>query len=163
MSAITEEAILAALRTIRDGERGDLVALGMISGLQLKDGHVAFAIEVDPARGPALEPLRRAAEKAVDALPGVLSVTAVLTAHRAAAPPARSSRGHSHAPGPGHAPPRPPDGERSTASAPSSPSHRARAALASRPSPSTSRSAWRPTVSRSASSTPTSTAPRCRA
>ena len=88
MGAITEDAILAALRTIRDGERGDLVGLGMISGVQTKDGHVAFAIEVDPARGPALEPLRRSAEKTVEALPGVLSVTAVLTAHRAGARPA---------------------------------------------------------------------------
>ncbi|WP_374444093.1 iron-sulfur cluster carrier protein ApbC [Stella sp.] len=98
MSAITEDAILAALRTIRDGERGDLVGLGMVSGLQIKDGHVAFAIEVDPARGPALEPLRRAAEKAVDALPGVLSVTAVLTAHRNAAAAATAPHGHGAAP-----------------------------------------------------------------
>ncbi|MCC7273883.1 MAG: iron-sulfur cluster carrier protein ApbC [Alphaproteobacteria bacterium] len=88
MAAVTEEAILSALGTIRDGERGDVVALGMISGLVVKDGHVAFSIEVDPRRGAALEPLRRAAEKAVEALPGVLSVTAVLTAHRAAAAPA---------------------------------------------------------------------------
>ncbi|BBK42441.1 iron-sulfur cluster carrier protein [Allostella vacuolata] len=88
MGAITEDAILAALRTVRDGERGDLVGLGMISGVQTKDGHVAFAIEVDPARGPALEPLRRSAEKTVEALPGVLSVSAVLTAHRAGSRPA---------------------------------------------------------------------------
>ncbi|MGE0724170.1 MAG: iron-sulfur cluster carrier protein ApbC, partial [Alphaproteobacteria bacterium] len=51
------------------------------------EGHVGFSIEVDPARGPALEPLRKAAETAVEALDGVLSVTAVLTAHRAAAAP----------------------------------------------------------------------------
>ncbi|BBK32500.1 ATP-binding protein involved in chromosome partitioning [Stella humosa] len=87
MGAITEDAILGALRAIRDGDRGDLVGLGMISGIQVKDGHVAFAIEVDPARGPQLEPLRRSAEKAVDALPGVLSVSAVLTAHRPGARP----------------------------------------------------------------------------
>ncbi len=103
MSAITEDAILAALRTVRDGDRGDLVGLGMISGVQVKDGHVAFAIEVDPARGPALEPLRRAAEKAVDALPGVLSVTAVLTAHRSGAP-ARAPQGQGHAHGHAHPP-----------------------------------------------------------
>src|SRR6185312_1022549 len=47
-------------------------------------GHVAFAIEVEPARAARLEPLRRAAEQAVDALPGVLSVSAVLTAQRPA-------------------------------------------------------------------------------
>ena len=40
----------------------------------------SFAIEVDPKRGPKLEPLRKAAEKSVEQVPGVLSVTAVLTA-----------------------------------------------------------------------------------
>ncbi|MBW8728501.1 MAG: P-loop NTPase, partial [Inquilinus limosus] len=93
---VTEAAVREALGKVRDEERGgDLVGLGMISGLTLRDGHVLFSIEVDPQRGPALEPLRQAAEKAVAALPGVLSVTAVLTAHRgsgatapAAAPPA---------------------------------------------------------------------------
>jgi ATP-binding protein involved in chromosome partitioning len=47
----------------------------------LRDGHVGFSIEVAPERGRASEPLRKAAEDAVNALPGVLSVTAVLTAH----------------------------------------------------------------------------------
>ena len=52
----------------------------MISGLQIKDGHVAFAIEVDPTRGSQMEPLRKEAEKLVHALDGVLSVSVVLTA-----------------------------------------------------------------------------------
>ncbi|MBI3452987.1 MAG: iron-sulfur cluster carrier protein ApbC [Rhodospirillales bacterium] len=88
----SENQILDALRRIPDPDRRqDIVTLGMISGLMIKDGHVGFAIEVDPARGPALEPLRKAAEKAVEALPGVLSVTAVLTAQKATnAPPQRA-------------------------------------------------------------------------
>ncbi|HEY9343755.1 MAG TPA: iron-sulfur cluster assembly protein, partial [Inquilinus sp.] len=82
-TTVTEAAVHEALGKVRDEERGgDLVGLGMISGLTLRDGHVLFSIEVDPQRGPALEPLRQAAEKAVAAIPGVLSVTAVLTAHR---------------------------------------------------------------------------------
>ena len=60
---------------------GDIVSLGMVSGLAVRDGHVAFALEIDPARAARLEPLRKAAEEAVDRLPGVLSVSAVLTAH----------------------------------------------------------------------------------
>lgn len=91
-TTVTEAAVREALGKVRDDEHGgDLVGLGMISGLTLRDGHVLFSIEVDPQRGPALEPLRQAAEKAVAAIPGVLSVTAVLTAHRgsgAAAPAA---------------------------------------------------------------------------
>ena len=60
----------------------------MIEGLVVKDGNVGFAIEVDPARGREAEPLRKRCEEAVAALPGVLSVTAVLTAHKGAAAPA---------------------------------------------------------------------------
>ncbi|WP_282606524.1 iron-sulfur cluster carrier protein ApbC [Pelagibius sp. Alg239-R121] len=90
MSQITEQQILEALKSVRDPDRdSDIVSLSMISGLVIKDGNVGFAIEVDPQRGPKMEPLRKAAEDVVHALPGVLSVTAVLTAHSAAgsAPP----------------------------------------------------------------------------
>ena len=51
MPGIDEAIVLKALSGVRDEERGgDLVSLGMVTGLRLKDGHVAFAIEVDPAR-----------------------------------------------------------------------------------------------------------------
>ncbi len=103
MSAPDQAAILDALKGVPgpDG-RGDIVALGMISGVVVKEGHVGFAIEIDPKRAAQMEPLRRAAEKAVNSLPGVLSVTAVLTAHRggpaSAAPQSQPSQaGHSHA------------------------------------------------------------------
>ena len=93
MSEVSEQQVLAALRRVIDPDRGqDIVGLGMVSGVHLRQGHVSFAIEVDPQRGPRLEPLRKAAEKAVEALDGVLSVTAVLTAQKpaAAAAPARA-------------------------------------------------------------------------
>jgi ATP-binding protein involved in chromosome partitioning len=84
MADVTKDRVVDALRSVRDAERGgDLVALDMISGVAVREGHVQFAIEVDPKRGPALEPLRQEAEKVVSALPGVLSVSAVLTAERA--------------------------------------------------------------------------------
>jgi ATP-binding protein involved in chromosome partitioning len=85
MADTTEQQILDALRKIIEPNQGkDLVSLGMVSGVVIKGGNVGFAIEVDPAQGEAMEPVRKAAEQAVDALPGVLSVTAVLTAERAA-------------------------------------------------------------------------------
>ncbi|HEX3498396.1 MAG TPA: iron-sulfur cluster carrier protein ApbC [Stellaceae bacterium] len=100
-SAVGEQQVLDALRTVRDVERGgDVVSLGMVSGLAVRDGHVAFALEVEPARAAGLETLRKAAEQAVDALPGVLSVSAVLTAQKAA--PAGRGQGHGQAHGPGH-------------------------------------------------------------
>lgn len=111
MATVNEEQVLNALRAVKDPDRGaDIVSLGMISGLVVKDGNVAFAVEVDPAKGAALEPLRQAAERAVDAVPGVTSVTAMLTAHRA--PPklgggdhkGHDHKGHSHGPAPAAAP-----------------------------------------------------------
>ena len=85
MAAATEQQILNALKQVVDPEKGaDIVSLGMVSGIVVRDGNVAFAIEVEPERGPRLEPLRKAAEKAVETLPDVLSVTAVLTAQAVA-------------------------------------------------------------------------------
>jgi len=111
---ITEAQVLEALRKIilppdSSQRGGNIVGAGMVSGLALRDGHVAFAIEVDPKEGAKLEPLRKAAEQAVMQMPGVLSVSAVLTAHRpaqAAAPrpsgPGHQGQGHSHAHGHSH-------------------------------------------------------------
>jgi ATP-binding protein involved in chromosome partitioning len=91
--AVTEREILDALAAVRDPDKeGDIVSLGMVSGVVVRDGNVGFAIEVEPERGPRLEPLRKAAEAAVEALPGVLSVTAVLTAE------ARPPQGRTGAP-----------------------------------------------------------------
>ncbi|MEM7693830.1 MAG: Mrp/NBP35 family ATP-binding protein [Pseudomonadota bacterium] len=79
---IDEAAIRGALAEVVDPARGvDLVSGGHVSTVTVVDGRVSFAIEVDPRRGAAMEPVRRAAEAAVAALPGVESVTAVLTAH----------------------------------------------------------------------------------
>jgi ATP-binding protein involved in chromosome partitioning len=86
MSRVSEAEVREALKGVVDPEtKQDIVSANMVSGLVVKDGHVSFAIEVDPRRGPQLEPLRKAAEQAVEARDGVLSVTAVLTAHRGAA------------------------------------------------------------------------------
>jgi len=89
MTKIDEAGVLAALATVIEPDSGrDVVSLKMVSGLVVKDGNVGFSLEVDPARGEALEPLRQAAEAAVFALDGVSSVTAVLTAHSAGGEPA---------------------------------------------------------------------------
>jgi ATP-binding protein involved in chromosome partitioning len=101
MPTVTQEQVIAALKAITGPENDqDIVSLGIISGLVVKDGNVGFAIEVDPKRAAQLEPMRKAAERAVDAIPGVLSVTAVLTAHKdAAAPPPQQPAQGRPAPG----------------------------------------------------------------
>jgi ATP-binding protein involved in chromosome partitioning len=84
MAQITKEQVLAALAGIEDpGQGQDVVALGMVSGVVVRDGNVGFALEIDPSEADAKEPLRAACEAAVMALAGVTSVTAVLTAERA--------------------------------------------------------------------------------
>jgi ATP-binding protein involved in chromosome partitioning len=98
MAAATREDVLKALESVADPASGKtVVGAGMIQGLVVKDGHVGFTLEVDPARGREAEPLRQACENAVAKLPGILSVTAVLTAHQGAARAAK--------PAPHHAPP----------------------------------------------------------
>ena len=83
MAAVTEAQVMDALRCVPDpGRKQDIVSLDMVSGLTIRDGNVLFAIEVDPQRGQEMEPLRQVAERTVMAIPGVTSVTAVLTAHR---------------------------------------------------------------------------------
>ncbi len=103
MADVTERKVLEALRQVRDPERNaDIVFLDMVHGLVIKDGNVGFTLEVDPERGAAMEPVRMAAEKVVEGVPGVLSVTAVLTAERtpsAAGGPGAAAAGP-HAPKP---------------------------------------------------------------
>lgn len=108
MAAPNQDDVIAALSAVRDPQSGkNVVEAGLIEGLALRGGHVSFAVEVAPERGPAAEPLRKECEAAVEKLPGVLSVTAVLTAHRArpakgAAAPAQRPGGHSHGHAHGH-------------------------------------------------------------
>ena len=96
----TAESVTAALTAVIDPDLGrDIVSSGMVQGVTVREGHVGFTLEADARRAPGLEPLRKAAEAAVDKLPGVLSVTAVLTA--AAAKPAAAPHAHSHGPAAG--------------------------------------------------------------
>jgi len=108
MSTIGQEDVLNALREVSEPVSGrDLVAAGMISGVAVRDGNVQFSIEINPAHADAMEPVRKAAEKRVAALSGVLSVTAILTAEAQQAGgnggPSGGARGRAsgQAPGPG--------------------------------------------------------------
>jgi ATP-binding protein involved in chromosome partitioning len=102
MSEISESAVRKVLETVIDPATGrSVAALGMVSGVATRAGHVAVTLDVDPARGPALEPLRQACEQAVRAMPGVLSATAVMTSERPAPAPPPAPAGRGHAPGRG--------------------------------------------------------------
>jgi len=88
--AVNTQQIQSALKDVDSGTGGlDIVARGWVKDILVKDGHVTLTLEVPAKLGPRLEPVRAAAERAVHALPGVISVTAVLTAEaeKASAPP----------------------------------------------------------------------------
>ncbi|MDF1685181.1 MAG: Mrp/NBP35 family ATP-binding protein [Parvibaculaceae bacterium] len=85
MSSLSKEAILSALREVIDPDTGkNVVDSGMMQGLVVRNGNVGFSLEVDPAEGAQKEPLRKACEDRLIKLKGLISVTAVLTAHRSA-------------------------------------------------------------------------------
>ncbi len=111
--AVSRNDVLAALDQVIDPVSGrSVVQQDMVQGLVVRDGHVGFALEVDPARGREAEPLRVAVEAAAKAVPGVLSVTAVLTAHEGTPGHAHGhAHGHGHH---GHAAPRAPQAQQAS-------------------------------------------------
>jgi ATP-binding protein involved in chromosome partitioning len=87
-------AVTKALTAVKDPASGqDVVAAGMVQGLVVRDGMVHFALQVAREAAASMEPVRAAAEAAARAVPGVISATAVLTAHRAEAAPAARPAG----------------------------------------------------------------------
>ncbi|TCP43145.1 Mrp/NBP35 family ATP-binding protein [Rhodovulum marinum] len=87
---VTRDAVLDTLSRIALPDGGDLVSRDMVRALSVEGDAVRFVIEApDAAQAPAMEPLRAAAQAAVQAMDGVAKVSAVLTAHGPApkAPP----------------------------------------------------------------------------
>lgn len=79
---ITHETVLAALSRLSLPDGGDLVSRDMVRALVVEGGSVRFVIEAaNPDQARTIEPLRKAAEEALRALPGVTQVQAVMTAH----------------------------------------------------------------------------------
>src|SRR4051812_17790701 len=80
---------------------GSLPASGRLSEVVVDEaGRVMFSIAIEPSEAASLEPVRKAAEAAVRALPGVSQALVTLTADRPAspAPPRGSPPGRPSAP-----------------------------------------------------------------
>ena len=121
---VSKPQVLDELRRIKGPDlEGNIVDLGLVSEILVKDDRVYFSITVPAARAEELEPLRKAAETVVAKVAGVSGVTAVLTAEASRASPAGASarppesarvaqaraaagtaaaRGHAHAHGHSH-------------------------------------------------------------
>src|SRR5579859_6377582 len=82
--ALTKAEVLASLARVPSPEGVALPDTGTLSDIIVTDGKVFFSITVDAAVVNAWEPVRKRAEAAVKALPGVASVMIALTAERAA-------------------------------------------------------------------------------
>ena len=87
--ALTSSEVLASLEGVSSPEGLPLPKAGVLSDILVADGKVFFSITVNAAVVQAWEPIRKSAEAAVKAIPGVTSVMVALTAERkaGAAPP----------------------------------------------------------------------------
>jgi len=101
-----KQDVLAALAAVKSPDGAPLTGTGKLSDVIASDGKVFFSITVDASVVPQWEPVRKAAEGAVRAVPGVKSAMVALTGERGAgavraAPsprPAQGAQGHAHAP-----------------------------------------------------------------
>jgi ATP-binding protein involved in chromosome partitioning len=88
---MTKEQVLASLEAVKSPDGTALPRTGALSEVVVGDGKVFFSITVDAAEVKAWEPVRKRAEEAVRALPGVTSALVALTAERkGGAAPARA-------------------------------------------------------------------------
>ena len=79
--SVTKALVLERLRRVKGPDlENNIVDLGLVSEILIKDARVYFSITIPAARANELEPLRQAAEKMVADIEGVSGVTAVLTA-----------------------------------------------------------------------------------
>ncbi|MEM9852285.1 MAG: Mrp/NBP35 family ATP-binding protein, partial [Pseudomonadota bacterium] len=89
--AITRDEVLRALRVLKLPDGRDVVEADFVRALSIDGPKVRFVLEVPPAHGPAMEPVRAAAEKIVVGLDGVDQASVLLTAH-SGAPPAPAAK-----------------------------------------------------------------------
>ena len=79
--SLTEEAVLQALKVVRDPDLNrDIVSLKFIKNLAIDGGRVSFAIELTTPACPVKDQMREQARAAVAALPGVTEVDITMTA-----------------------------------------------------------------------------------
>ena len=82
MTNINEDLILEALKEIEDPSQSkDIVSLGLVNSITIKNSNVAITLEVPVHRGASMEPIRKLAQERVLNIKDVTSATVVVTAH----------------------------------------------------------------------------------
>ncbi len=99
---VKREDILAALKRVVDPKSDqDIIAAGLVKALTIEADTVRFVLEIDPAASEEMEPILAKAQAAAEAVAGVTSVSAVMTAHsRTSAPPDLKGLGKAEPKGP---------------------------------------------------------------
>lgn len=86
---LSPEAVEDCLRRVTDPLSGsDVISAGLISSIAVREGRIGFVITIPREKAAEYKALPDACREAVGALPGVLSVTPVLTAETSPAPDA---------------------------------------------------------------------------
>ena len=102
--ATSPDVLRQALRGIKDPAGRDIVAAGLVEGIEVRGGLVQVSLLTDRAQAAAMEPVRREVERVLARQPGVTNATAVLTAHKARRRGGAAGRGgHGHGPAAGGA------------------------------------------------------------
>jgi ATP-binding protein involved in chromosome partitioning len=82
MAAVTEQAVIDALRTVIEPElHKDLVTLNMVKDVTIQDGTVKFTVVLTTPACPLKTEIKESCDKAVGAIPGVKSVEVDFTAN----------------------------------------------------------------------------------
>lgn len=97
---VSEQAVLAALRTIKDPDaQQDIVSLGLVRDLAISDAEVTFTLAFTAQLPATKVSMHSAASKVVGQLPGVSRVQVKMGAGQARPPAAGGHQGHAHAQG----------------------------------------------------------------
>ncbi len=80
MTDVTKERVLTALTTVTAPDGRNLVSMHVLSEIVIAKNKVYFSLNVNQSQAKAFEPLRKAAENAVKAIPGVAGAIVTLTA-----------------------------------------------------------------------------------
>jgi len=99
---VSKEQVLGALAKVASPGGTSLPEARVLSDVVVTDGKVFFSITVDAAAVKLWEPVRKQAEEAVRAIPGVQSVLVALTAERAASTATRAPAPGARAQRPAH-------------------------------------------------------------
>ena len=102
---VTQDAVLDALRAVRDPEgQQDIVSLGLIRDLTIADTQVTFTLAFTTQSAASKATMHSMASRAVGRVPGVSKVQVKMGSSQPARP-AQAPHAHGH----GHAQPRPED------------------------------------------------------